>query len=293
MVRKSAVLILVALVLAACSSAPQRKAEPGAATEPGAGGYLAGDGPGAGTDINLDTIPDPVPINDPLHRYANRPYIALGKTYKPLTEVGSFKQRGTASWYGKKFHGQRTSSGDVYDMYGMTAAHPILPIPSYARVTNLANQKSVIVRINDRGPFLHERAIDVSYAAAHKLGIVGNGSGEVEVESLAASEAAKAKPPENSAPAAIAAPPVALASLESSETSVYLQLGAFKSQQSAESFMERMRSDLSDLGKQLKMSVKDGLVRVHIGPYGSKNEARAGAESMRRTLGFKPMLNLP
>lgn len=302
MSRRIAVLILAAMVLAACSSAPQRKGEPGQAAALGGGGYLPGDGPGAETNVNLDAIPDPVPKIEPLHRYANRPYIALGKTYTPLTRTGNFKQRGTASWYGKKFQGQRTSSGETYDMYAMTAAHPTLPIPSYARVTNLANQKSVIVRINDRGPFLHERAIDVSYVAAYKLGIVGNGSGEVEVESLAAnadtapvaaSTPAPSKPLESSAPVAITAPPVVLASLESSETSVYLQLGAFKSQQSAESFMERMRDELGSLGKQFKMSAKDGLVRVHIGPYRSQSEARENAEKMRSTLGFKPMLNQP
>jgi rare lipoprotein A len=303
MSRKITVLILATLVLAACGSAPQRKAEPGkASTASGEGGYLAGDGPGAAKDINMDAIPDAVPKNEPLHRYANRPYIALGKTYTPLTTTGNFKQRGTASWYGKKFHGQRTSSGEVYDMYAMTAAHPTLPIPSYVRVTNLANQKSVIVRVNDRGPFLHERAIDVSYTAAHKLGIIGNGSGEVEVVSVAANtstpyiaarEMAQIKPPEISPPVPMPAAPVALAPLDTSETSVYLQLGAFKSQQSAESFMERMRGELGDLGKQFKMSAKDGLVRVHVGPYGSQSEARESAKSMKSALGFMPMVNLP
>lgn len=303
MSRQITVLIIATLALVACSSAPQRKAEPGAATPAvGTGGYLAGDGPGAGKDINLDAIPDAVPRNEPLHRYANRPYIALGKTYTPLTSKGNFKQRGIASWYGKKFHGQRTSSGEVYDMYAMTAAHPTLPIPSYARVTNLSNQKSVIVRVNDRGPFLHERAIDVSYTAAHKLGIIGNGSGEVEVESLdagagaapvAPGEPAQSKPLESGTPVATTASPAALTSLETSENSVYLQLGAFKSQQSAESFMERIRNDLGDLGKQFKLSAKDGLVRVHIGPYGNQSEARASAEKMRTTLGFRPMVNLP
>jgi rare lipoprotein A len=302
MSRKIAAWILASMVLAACSSAPQRKAEPGQVAAPGGGGYLEGDGPGAETSVNLDAIPDAVPRNEPLHRYANRPYIALGKTYTPLTVAGNFRQRGTASWYGKKFHGQRTSSGEVYDMYAMTAAHPTLPIPSYARVTNLANQKSVIVRVNDRGPFLHERAIDVSYVAAHKLGIIGNGSGEVEVESLAANAetapiAASApvqnKPLESGAPAAMIASPVVLASLDASETNVYLQLGAFKSQQSAESFMERMRGELASFGKQFKMSAKDGLVRVHIGPYGSQDEARENAEKMKSALGFKPILNLP
>lgn len=303
---KIPVLALAALLLAACSSAPQRKAEPGVTTAPSGGGYLSGDGPGVDAPANLDGIPDAVPRNEPLHRYANRPYIALGKTYMPLNSVGSFKQRGIASWYGKKFHGQRTSVGEVYDMYAMTAAHPTLPIPSYARVTNLANQRSVVVRVNDRGPFLHERVIDLSYTAAHKLGILGNGSAEVEVESIAANSGAntiaantvQTQPLESSAPVAsaasmVAAPPVALASLENSDANVYLQLGAFESQQNAESFMSHMRTELGSTGKQFKLSTKDGLVRVHIGPYASQSEARSSAESMESKIGFKPMLNLP
>ena len=303
---KIPVLALAALLLAACSSAPQRKAEPGVTTAPTGGGYLAGDGPGADAPANLDEIPDAVPRSEPLHRYANRPYIALGKTYTPLTSAGAFKQRGIASWYGKKFHGQRTSAGEVYDMYAMTAAHPTLPIPSYARVTNPANQKSVVVRVNDRGPFLHERVIDVSYTAAHKLGILGSGSAEVEVESIAANSGAntiaansvQTQPLENIAPAAsaastVAAPTAASASLENSDANVYLQLGAFESQQNAESFLSHMRTELGGSGKQFKLSTKDGLVRVHIGPYASQSEARLSAESMEGKLGFKPMLNLP
>ncbi|HYR06019.1 MAG TPA: septal ring lytic transglycosylase RlpA family lipoprotein, partial [Gallionella sp.] len=130
------VLALTTLVLAACGSTPQRKVEVRSTPAPvedhagGAlttgGGYLAGDGPGTDAPANLDAIPDAVPKSEPLHRYANRPYTALGKTYTPLTATGNYKERGIASWYGKKFHGQRTSSGEVYDMYGMTAAHPTL-----------------------------------------------------------------------------------------------------------------------------------------------------------------------
>lgn len=304
MSNKAVVLIVTTLLLAACGSAPQRKAvTPSVTAAPSGGGYLAGDGPGADVPVNLDTIADAVPKNEPLHRYANRPYIALGKTYKPLAVAGNFKERGIASWYGKKFNGERTSSGETYDMYAMTAAHPTLPLPSYARVTNLANQKSVIVRVNDRGPFLHDRVIDLSYTAAYKLGILGDGSAEVEVESLtatasiipmAASEPVQSKPLESSAPAAsFTASPVALASLENSDTNVYLQLGAFKSQEGAESFLEKMRTELSSTGKQFKLSTKDGLVRVHIGPYANQSEARSSAESLEGKLGFKPMVNLP
>jgi len=322
---KVVVLIVTTLLLAACGTVPQRKAEtPSATPAPSAGGYLEGDGPGANAPANIDAIPDAVPKIEPLHRYANRPYNALGKTYTPLTITGNFKQHGIASWYGKKFNGERTSSGEIYDMYAMTAAHPTLPLPSYARVTNLANQKSIIVRINDRGPFINDRIIDLSYTAAHKLGIISNGSAKVEVESInpnvsvntiaastvqsqplessalitapaAAASAVLAAPVAASAVAAapVVAPPAASASPASSDTSVYLQLGAFKTQEAAEVYLAKMRSELSDNGKQLKLSTKDGLVRVHIGPYANQSEARSSAESMESKLGFKPMVNLP
>ena len=316
MSRRITILVLATMLLAACGTAPKK-----AATS-SSGGYFSGDGPGADIPANLDATPDAVPKMEPLHRYANRPYVALGKTYRPMTVVGNFKERGIASWYGKKFNGERTSSGETYDMYAMSAAHPTLPIPSYARVTNRANQKSVIVRINDRGPFINDRVIDLSYTAAYKLGILSNGSAEVEVESLAANthitpvapiEPAQSKPLEVSppassvvappvssvadtsvaTPAAPVTPPVTLAAQENNEASVYLQLGAFKSQESAESFMEKMRGELSGTGKQIKLFNKDGLVRVHIGPYANQSDARSSAESLESKLGFKPMVNLP
>jgi rare lipoprotein A len=314
MSRQIAILAL-AMSLAACGSTPQRKVEtrdtpapvesrvvgtpkPAAAPVPGSGGYLAGDGPGADVPANIDEIPDAVPRSEPLHRYANRPYVALGKTYTPLTVPGNFRERGIASWYGKKFHGQRTSSGEVYDMYGMTAAHPTLPIPSYARVTSTATGKSVVVRVNDRGPFLHDRIMDLSYTAAHKLGIVGNGSAEVEIEglspnatvgNLAKTDAVQTRPLERAEPprpAAPAATPVAASG------NVYLQLGAFKSQEAAESFIAKMRAELGEAGQQLTLYVKGGLHRVHLGPYASQNEARSSAEGLQGKLGFKPMVNL-
>jgi rare lipoprotein A len=275
-----------------------------ATIQPGHGGYLEGDGPGADVPANLDETPDAVPHAEPLHPYANRPYIALGQTYTPLTVPGNYKERGIASWYGKKFHGQRTSSGETYDMYGMTAAHPTLPIPSYARVTNLANNKSVVVRINDRGPFLHDRIMDLSYVAAHKLGIVGNGSSEVEVTSIAPDSTVATSiaignpvtseplaPTPVTAPAATTEPPVATAAPPVGDN-VYLQIGAFKSQQGAESFLAKMRPEFDGSGKQLVLYQKDNLVRVHIGPYASLDEAHAIAEKLQSRLGFKPIVSL-
>jgi rare lipoprotein A len=148
------------------------------------GGYYLDDGPGDDPPTDLAAIPDAVPRAEPLHRAANRPYVVFGRRYVPRPELGEHRERGVASWYGRKFHGRPTSSGERYDMYGMTAAHPTLPIPSYVRVTNLRNGRAVVLRVNDRGPFLHRRVIDLSYTAAYKLGYVEAGSAEVEVELL-------------------------------------------------------------------------------------------------------------
>jgi rare lipoprotein A len=153
----------------------------GCASSPKPGGYYKDDGPGERLPGN---VADAVPRAEPLHKFANRPYTAMGKEYVPMTSLQPFRQRGMASWYGKRYHGQKTSSGEVYDMYAMSAAHPTLPIPSYARVTSLANGRSVVVRINDRGPFHAARIIDVSYAAAHKLGFIQAGAAQVEVEAI-------------------------------------------------------------------------------------------------------------
>jgi rare lipoprotein A len=150
----------------------------------GRGGYYQDDGPGDSPPPNLMDTPDADVRNDPLLPRSNRPYVVFGKTYTPITDEQPFTQIGVGSWYGKKFHGQRTSSGELYDMYKMTAAHPILPIPSYARLTNMVSGATVIVRINDRGPFHANRAIDVSYTAALKLGLLGKGSHELKIERI-------------------------------------------------------------------------------------------------------------
>ena len=150
----------------------------------GRGGYYKDDGPGRNIPPGLELVPDAIVRAEPYAKWANRPYSVFGKTYNPILHEEPFTQRGVASWYGVKFHGQRTSSGEPYDMYKMTAAHPTLPIPSYIRVTSVATGKSVVVRINDRGPFHASRIVDVSYTAALKLGLLGKGSHEVELERL-------------------------------------------------------------------------------------------------------------
>jgi rare lipoprotein A len=151
----------------------------------GQGGYYQDDGPGDVIPENLESTVDPIPRKETLVRGTNKSYVVKGKTYTPINDDDTpFVQRGLATWYGKKFHGRRTASGEVYDMYKITAAHPTLPIPSYARVTNLVNGKQIIVRINDRGPFHSERVIDLSFTAALKLDILSKGSSQLEVERL-------------------------------------------------------------------------------------------------------------
>ena len=180
--------LLLAATLAACgTSAP--KSRPGAPPyNPNAGRYaLEHDVAPEAHEVpdGIDRIPDAVPRVEPRSRGGNSPvYSVFGKTYRVLSDARGFRETGIASWYGKKFHGNRTANGETYDMYRMTAAHKSLPLPSYARVTRLDNGRSVIVRVNDRGPFHRGRIIDLSYAAAAKLGMLGAGSAEVEVVAL-------------------------------------------------------------------------------------------------------------
>ncbi len=214
-------LVLPALLLAACGSASKltapetqrtaaAKPAPGVPQLPkagsGKGAYYKDDGPGDNPPEGLESIVDPIPVVEAYSRSGNKPYVVFGKTYTPITDTTTpFTQRGIGSWYGKKFHGQKTSSGELYDMYKITAAHPTLPIPSYARVTNLANGRQIIVRINDRGPFHSTRIIDLSYTAALKLGYLGSGSSQIEVERLLPADIEKMAENRKNQPPALAA----------------------------------------------------------------------------------------
>jgi rare lipoprotein A len=187
------IILCAALVgLAGCASQPkpapaERSAREGAA--PGSGRYYLDDGPGERSIAELEKLPDAVPRSEPLHPRANRPYVVFGRQYLPMTQLEPMRERGIATWYGRRYHDRPTAIGERYDMYGMTAAHPRLPLPSFARVTNLRNGRTITVRVNDRGPFLHGRVIDLSYAAAAKLGFANIGSTEVEVELITDFEA--------------------------------------------------------------------------------------------------------
>lgn len=290
---------ITTMMLSACGTVSKRETvskAPAPIARPG--GYYLDDGPGGAPPVDPDSVPEPVPRLEPLHRGTSRPYTVMGRHYTPMTQLAPYKARGIATWYGRRYHGQQTSSGEIYDMYALTAAHPTLPIPSYARVTNLQNGKSVVVRINDRGPFLEGRLIDLSYTAAHRLGILGPGSALVEVEAIlpepsgtqfaaAPSAPASLSPAEAAPRPAPAAEPVAIAAVGGRH---YLQLGAFGSRENAEGFLARLKAQLEGLAEALHLFAADGLYRVHAGPYASALEAREAAERLARALGVKPFV---
>ena len=202
-----------------------------------------------------------------------------------------------ASWYGRQFHGQKTAVGEPYDMYAMTAAHPTLPLPCYVRVTNAQTGKSVVVRVNDRGPFYSGRVIDLSYAAAQRIGIAQRGSGEVIVETLVpgviltASAPAAAAAPALTAALAPAAPAPESASalpLREDTSGIYLQLGAFANYANAENFLQHVESQVVWLGERAAVSQRDGYYRVQMGPYADRQEARRVGDLVKEALALAP-----
>jgi rare lipoprotein A len=258
--------VVFVLAVAGCATAPP-VARPDATA---GGGYYLDDGPGANPPANLDAVPDAVPRREPLHRFANRTYAVLGNTYTPLSSVGGYHAEGVATWYGRRFHGKPTASGEPYDMYAMTAAHPTLPIPSYARVTALDSGRSAVVRINDRGPFHKSRLIDVSYAAAHKLGFVARGSTRVRVESLD--------------------PDAWNTRGETPSQGVFLQLGAFSRADGAQQLLARLARRLAVEPGRTRIVARDGLHRVQLGPYPSEDEALAERARVRERLEIEAVL---
>ncbi|MEH6549495.1 MAG: septal ring lytic transglycosylase RlpA family protein [Pseudomonadales bacterium] len=172
------IVIAVVLLCVACGS-----------NNPNKGRYSVDQDYGPGVELDASKIKDAIPRNDPIRTAGNKsPYEIFGKTYHIMPSAKGYSEKGTASWYGKKFHGHKTSNGEIYDMYAMSAAHKTLPIPSYVRVTNLDNKRSTIVRVNDRGPFHGGRIIDLSYAAATKLGYSSSGTARVKVEAIDATD---------------------------------------------------------------------------------------------------------
>jgi rare lipoprotein A len=296
-------LLLLSLTLAACGSQPERpvqdarpEVKPAPAKSPSSsstkprwgGGYYKDDGPADDIPENLELTPDAIPRWEPLHKPALRPYEVFGQRYVPNTSVAPYKARGIASWYGKKFHGQKTSIGQPYDMFAMTAAHPTLALPSYVRVTSLQSGRSVVVRVIDRGPFHAGRIIDLSYTAAYKLGLIQGGSGQVEVEAIVPGETASTTYAQV-APPITPAPPV-VAEVSVLQPGVYLQLGAFASADNADNLKLHMERELDWVKEQMHILRTNGLHRVQLGPYASRPQAEATAEQIKNSLGYKPTI---
>ena len=230
----------------------------------GCAGKAAKDGPPlrgspAGSGVPAQTIPRP----EPLSRYGNGPeYEVLGKRYRVMESSKGFRERGVASWYGRKFHGRLTSNREVYDMHAMTAAHKTLPLPTWVEVRNLRNNRSVVVRVNDRGPFVHNRIIDLSYAAARQLDMVEDGTSMVEVRVIDFAEPAGDRPTRVSTPrtGGSAAP-------ERSGNDIYVQVGAFGSRANAERRVALLRQyDIGDTAIIADTTRSPVLYRVQIGP---------------------------
>ncbi len=219
-------------------------------------------------DKNVDTsqVPDAVPRNEPPSKYGNpSSYRVNGRTYRVMKNSRGYRARGIASWYGKKFHGHRTSSGETYNMYAMTAAHKQLPLPTWVRVTHLGNGRSVIVKVNDRGPFHANRIIDLSWAAAKKLGITASGTGMVEIEAIDPRHYQENKTRVSNVKKRPPTPPL--------QYHLYLQAGAFISRNNAQLLQRKLQAALQIQNIHAVYNANKHLYRVRIGPLANVDEA--------------------
>ena len=258
---QTVVVILLAIIVASCSMIRQRD-----------GNYYADDGPPLSTGPNPASVPNAQPRVEALSRIGNAPYTALGKRYHPMSSAKGYKVRGVASWYGRMFHGRQTSSGEVYDMYAMTAAHPTLPLPSYVRVKSLDNGREIIVRVNDRGPFLGGRIIDLSYMAARKLGMVARGTAKVQV-SIISSGSADSK------------------SQRSEATGVFLQAGSFRLPGNARILQRRLVAAGFKTTEVVRTSINNTIYyRVRVGPVRAGSAADGQVVKIRQLTGMMPRL---
>lgn len=296
----------------------------GCASRPGGGGYYKDDGPGSNIPADIDSIPDAIPRIE-THAPANfRPYEVFGERYIPVRENQAYREVGVASWYGRKFHGQKTANGETYDMYAMTAAHPTLPIPSYARIISANTGKSVIVRINDRGPFHSSRIIDLSYVAAAKLGLIGPGSGQVIVEAITNDDIRSGRIPRTAAvpgaptttvamaipdarpmapmmpipPAPARTTPAQAAAQPHTQNALFtpgsgglfLQFGAFSSSYNAQALAQRINQQSGGMAGSATVHNLDNLYKVRIGPFESRTEAANAAFSLHEATGLTPSI---
>ena len=259
-------ILLITVLLGACSTAPKIEKD------------------GAGKRIDTSVIPNATPKSEPITNAGNKsPYQVFGKTYRVLPSSKGYKATGIASWYGTKFHGRLTSNGEVYNMYGMTAAHKSLPIPSYARVTNIENGKSVVVRINDRGPFHGARLIDLSYVAAMKLGYADKGTAKVLIEVIDT----EVHPQTIANPPLIAqvahktpSKPKPTPSTSAASSGNYLQVGAFSDLVSANKLKGKIRSLTS---RPISVRNQNNLFKLWIGPIANNLELQRIKAMLKNT----------
>ena len=272
-------------ILTGCASVPSFKNEGVTSPSKKGGGYYLDDGPGDHPPENIDAIPDAIPKVEPFNARANQPYIALDNKYIPMTSFYPYKEKGIASWYGKRYHGKKTSIGEYYDMYSMTGAHTTLPIPCYVRVTNTENGKSVIVRINDRGPFKKDRIIDLSFAAAYKLRLSDKGSGPVEVELIDPRQFNALKKTPDVVTEKIKEKDVVPAKEKIDEIlanePLYIQAGAFKNEKNADFLLKQLSDMKLENTPPFKKQFSEDLFHVVIGPFNNKDEANKIADLIK------------
>lgn len=267
------IIVLLAVLLGACSTSYQ--------------------GPQIGTpkdgrpvnSVDVSKIPNAKPAPVVRTRAGNAPeYTVLGKTYRVLPSSDGYQRRGEASWYGTKFHGRRTANGEVYNMFAMTAAHTTLPIPSYVRVTHVANGRSIIVRINDRGPFHGNRIIDLSYAAAKKLGVIATGVAIVDIRDVTPTERNVAVSPVGTTntikPSVEPAQTISSGASLQHQKDVYIQMGAFQQYQSAENLRIKVAAVLPHAVNVV--AGKDKLHRVFVGPFNSPQQVASIQDLLRQ-----------
>lgn len=318
--------LAILLFLAGCASGPVTPGSPSGTPRTSSSSR---DGPPPSTPVDLAKVPDPEPRVEPIKPGGpNKPYTVLGRSYEPLAADVPWKQRGHASWYGQKFHGRRTASGELFSVYGLTAAHRTLPIPSYVRVRHVASGREVIVRVNDRGPFHSGRVLDLSYAAAMKLGIVAMGSAEVELERLTFDDirtgawrrtdpgngmpdpandpvvavAASSTPLSVSADTSALADPVPVASTAPvadapagraytpAAQGFWVQLAALGRRDGVEKLQQRVNAELSSLTPLLAVFKESALFRLQVGPYESREQAQGVARAVREVLALNPLV---
>ena len=251
---KGIIFLLTALWLAGCqTNNVDNNNEKPVTDSKSKGAYYLDDGPEEVIPENLSSIPNAIPKKEPLNKFSNRPYKVFGKTYYPMTSLKPYTATGYATWYGKKYHGNKTSIGEVYDMYKMTAAHKTLPLPCYVKVTNLKNDKTVIVRVNDRGPFVKDRIIDLSYAAANRLEIIEKGSELVKVELIDLDKKVK---------------------VSKVNKQIYIQAGLFSDEKNANNLIDKIKKLGTVKNENIKKIKNEDQFQVLIGPFKNNQKAK-------------------